>query len=60
MREGQDAESGIQRGIHKRGGNLCESNDGVNLKPFLERMREMLGKAYQKITADAEYESEEN
>jgi hypothetical protein len=41
-------------------GIFTDPNDGVNLKPFLERMKEMLGKIYQKITVDAGYESEEN
>jgi transposase len=41
-------------------GIFANPNDGVNLKPFLERMKEMLGKIYQKITVDAGYESEEN
>ena len=41
-------------------GIFANCNDGTNLKPFLERMRGMLGNAYENITADAGYESEEN
>jgi hypothetical protein len=35
-------------------------NDAVNLKPFLEGMKEKLGKVYEKVTADAGYEREEH
>ena len=38
-------------------GIFANPNDGTNLKPFLLRLREMLGKGYKNITADAGYES---
>jgi transposase len=41
-------------------GVFANPNDGTNLKPFLERLKVMLGTTYGKITADAGYESEEN
>jgi transposase len=41
-------------------GIFANPNDGTNLKPFLRRLTEKLGKPYRKITADAGYESEEN
>ncbi|MDR2094133.1 MAG: transposase, partial [Treponema sp.] len=41
-------------------GVFANPNDGTNLKPFLEHLKEMLGRRYEKVTADAGYESEEN
>jgi transposase len=41
-------------------GIFANPNDGTNLKAFLRRLQETLGKAVPKITADAGYESEEN
>jgi transposase len=41
-------------------GIFANPNDGTNLKLFLERFEEMLGRRYKSVTADAGYESEEN
>jgi transposase len=41
-------------------GVFANPNDGTTLKPFLERLKLMLGNVYEKVTADAGYESEEN
>jgi transposase len=41
-------------------GIFATPNDGATLKPFLEHLKQMLGTAYEKIVADAGYESEEN
>jgi hypothetical protein len=41
-------------------GIFATTNDGATLKPFLEHLKQMPGRSYAKIVADAGYESEEN
>jgi hypothetical protein len=39
-------------------GIFATTNDGTTLKPFPERLKQMRGTTYQKIVADAGYDSE--
>jgi hypothetical protein len=41
-------------------GIFATTNDGATLKPFLEHLKQMPGRSYRKIVANAGYESEEN
>jgi transposase len=41
-------------------GIFATANDGTTLKPFLEHLKQMVGTTYEKIVADAGYESGEN
>jgi transposase len=41
-------------------GIFSTTNDGATLKSFLEHLKQMLGRSWGKIVADAGYESEEN
>jgi transposase len=41
-------------------GIFATTGDGATLKPFLERLKQMLGTTYRKVVTDAGYDSEEN
>jgi hypothetical protein len=41
-------------------GIFATTNDGATLKPFLEHLKQILGRIYRKVVTDAGYESEEN
>jgi hypothetical protein len=60
LKAAYNAQLAVEGEYIRGAGIFATTNDGATLKPFLEHLKQMLGRSYAKIVADAGYESEEN
>jgi hypothetical protein len=60
LKAAYNAQLAVEREYITGAGVFATTNDGAAFKPFLEHLKQMLGRSYKKIVADAGYESEEH